>query len=239
MDNKTKILLGIGLAGIAYLIWKNKFPKNTASVGLPVEKIDEQIKKEVPATPSNPETPETPATPASPSPASPDTPSTPAAPVIPVIPPFDFDQYFKDHPIVIDIDPNVGSTMVVNPPAYGNADPFAKYQNCITLAKYFELKNSGVYISPDVCIENTGNPISAKDMENAFKMRDVQNELSRDAFGDLNAFMTASDVYYIGGWAGGESVFPTTGSSGGSGGGSLSEAQRDLFRMGYGGDFSG
>lgn len=229
MDNKTKILLGIGLAGIAYLIWKNKSPKDTASVHLPVEKIDEQIKKEIPTTPSTPASPETPATPA--------TPAAPTEPIVPVIPPFDFDQYFKDHPIVIDIDPNVGSTMVVNPPAYGNADPFAKYQNCITLAKYFELKNSGVYISPDVCIENTGNPISAKDMENAFKMKDVQNELSRDAFGDLNAFMTASDVYYIGGWAGGESVFPNTG-SGGSNGGSLSEAQRDLFRMGYGGDFS-
>jgi hypothetical protein len=200
MEKQTKILLGLAAAGVvAYLVFKSKKPKkSTASVHLPVEKIDEQIKKELPKeeTPASPATPSSPATPATPaSPSTPSTPSTPAAPVIPEIPAFDFEQYFKDHPIVFDIDPNVGSTMVVNPPAYGNTDPFAKYQNCISLEEYMDLKAKGVPMSPDVCIIGTGNPISAKDMENAFKMKDFKNELSRDQLGGLNNFMRRGTDY--------------------------------------------
>lgn len=39
-------------------------------------------------------------------------------------------------------------------------------------------------------------------LENSFTPKEFKNELSIDAFGNLNNFMTASDVYYIGGWAG-------------------------------------
>lgn len=41
-------------------------------------------------------------------------------------------------------------------------------------------------------------------LENSFTPKEFKNELSVDAFGNLNNFMTASDVYYIGGWAGGK-----------------------------------
>jgi hypothetical protein len=41
-------------------------------------------------------------------------------------------------------------------------------------------------------------------LENSFTPKEFKNELSIDAFGNLNNFMTASDVYYIGGWAGGK-----------------------------------
>lgn len=234
MDNKTKILIGVALAGVAYFLWKKK--SSTASVDLPVEKIDEQFKKELPketpATPASPETPVVTPSPA-PSPASP----TPApTDSIPKLPDFDFEQYFKDNPIKFDIDTNIGSSLVNTNVV--STDPFAAYQNCITLAKYFELKNSGAPIPPDTCIIGTGNPISEKDrLQNAFQMRDVQNELSRDAFGNLNAFMQQGKDYtqifdpnaFAGdNYGGGET----------SGGGGLSDRQRDLFRMGYGGDFS-
>ena len=39
-------------------------------------------------------------------------------------------------------------------------------------------------------------------LQNSFTPKDFKNELSIDYFGNLNSFMTASDVYYIGGWAG-------------------------------------
>ena len=39
-------------------------------------------------------------------------------------------------------------------------------------------------------------------LENSFTPKEFKNELSIDYFGNLNSFMTASDVYYIGGWAG-------------------------------------
>ena len=42
-------------------------------------------------------------------------------------------------------------------------------------------------------------------LENSFTPKEFKNELSIDAFGNLNSFMTASDVYYIGHWAGGPS----------------------------------
>jgi hypothetical protein len=199
MDNKTKILVGIGLAGIAYLIWKNKKAQTSAaSVHLPVEKIDEQIKKvipkeETPATPSTPSTPSTPATPASP--AAPSTPSTPASevPVIPAIPDFDFEQYFKDHPIVID--PNIGSSLVNT--NIVNTDPFAQYnQNCMSAAEWLKRKEEGT-LPPinSYCVAGDALIISDKDrLQNAFQMKDVQNEISRDPLG-LNTFMQQGKDY--------------------------------------------
>lgn len=184
MNNKTKIIIGIGLAGIAYLIWKNKkAPTSMASVHLPVEKIDEQFKKEVPKE-------ETPATPASPStPATPSSPATPAPsePVVPVIPPFDFEQYFKDHPIVID--PNIGSSLV-------NTNIPQQPQNCMSVDEWLTRKQNGT-LPPDnsYCIEGNGLIITDKErLQNAFQMKDVKNELSRDQLG-LNTFMQRGTNY--------------------------------------------
>lgn len=40
-------------------------------------------------------------------------------------------------------------------------------------------------------------------LQNSFVPKEFRNELSSDAFGNLNDFMKASDIYYIGNWAGG------------------------------------
>ena len=267
MERNTKILIGLAAAGVvAYLVLKPK--KAIASAPISQKKltpkvITEDIKKELPvenvkevpkettpivvepSTPATPITPTTPITPSKPieitpgTPIIPPTPSEPEAPIIPQIPDFDFEKYFKEHPIEFNIDPNVGSTMVVNPPAYGNTDPFAQYNNCIPLEQYMDLKSRGVPMSPNVCIEGTGNPISEKDrLQNAFQMKDFKNELSRDAFGDLNSFMQQGADFNIfrGDELAGDNY--TTSGGGGWGGIGLSERQRDLFRMGYGGDFS-
>ena len=215
MERNTKILIGVAAAGVvAYLVFKPK--KAVASTPISKKKltpkvISDDIKKELPIDvvkevpkgttpiiidPTTPATPITPSTPINTTPPTPFTPLEPQAPIIPEIPAFDFEQYFKEHPIVFDIDPNVGSTMVVNPPAYGNTDPFAKYDNCITLEQYFDLKARGVPMSPDVCIQGNALIISDKErQQNAFQMKDVKNELSRDAFGDLNSFMKQGQDY--------------------------------------------
>lgn len=39
-------------------------------------------------------------------------------------------------------------------------------------------------------------------LQNSFVPKEFRNELSPDAFGNLDAFMTASDIYFIGNWAG-------------------------------------
>ena len=189
MNNKTKILIGIGLAGIAYLIWKNKSKTSTASVHLPVEKIDEQIKKELPKeTPATPSTPVNPATPSTP--VVTPTPSSPETPV--AIPDFDFEQYFKDHPIVFDIDPNIGSSLVnTNLP---------KQQKCMTTAEWLKRKEEGT-LPPinSYCVEGDGLIITDKErLQNAFQMKDIRNELSRDAFGNLDNFMErGTDFSYL------------------------------------------
>jgi hypothetical protein len=188
MNNKTKILIGISLAGIAYLIWRSKkAPTSTASINLPVEKIDEHFKKEVPKseTPSTPSTPSTPESPSTPAPSSPATP-VPSEPVAPVIPPFDFEQYFKDHPIVID--PNIGSSLVnTNIP---------QQQKCMSVDEWLTRKQNGT-LPPDnsYCIEGNGLIITDKErLQNAFKMKEVKNEFSIDPLG-LNTFMQRGTNY--------------------------------------------
>ena len=264
MEKQTKILIGLAAAGVvAYLVFKPK--KASASTPISQKKltpkvISEDIKKELPidvvkevpkgttpiiVEPSTPATPITPSTPINTTPPTPFTPleptpskpSEPEAPIIPQIPDFDFEQYFKEHPIEFNIDPNIGSSLVNT--NIINTDPFAQYNNCIPLEQYMDLKSRGVPMSPNVCIEGTGNPISEKDrLQNAFQMKDFKNELSRDAFGDLNSFMQQGADFNIfrGDELAGDNY--TTSGGGGIGGIGLSERQRDLFRMGYGGDFS-
>jgi len=209
MDNKTKILLGIGLAGIAYFLWK-KSPKSTASVDLPVEKIDEQLKKELPKD----ETPITPSKPVI---------TTPSEQiVIPDMP-----------PIVIDFSnlaPNIGSSLV-------NTNVIQQ-QKCMSVDEWLKRKENDT-LPPinSYCVESGGLIITDKQrLENAFQMRDYKNELSRDAFGNLNAFMEQgqdyTQIFDPNTFAGDNYLGETSGST------ILSDTQRDLFRMGYGGDFS-
>ena len=156
MDNKTKILIGIGLAGIAYFLWK-KSSKNTASVELPVEKIDEQLKKELPKD----ETPITPSKPVIPTPSG--------QIVIPDMP-----------PIVIDFSnlaPNIGSSLV-------NTNVIQQ-QKCLTVEEWLKMKENDT-LPPinSYCVESGGLIITDKQrLENAFQMKDFKNELSRDSFG--------------------------------------------------------
>jgi hypothetical protein len=168
MDNKTKILIGIGLAGIAYFLWK-KSPKSTASVDLPVEKIDEQLKKELPKD----ETPITPSKPVI---------TTPSEQiVIPDMP-----------PIVIDFSnlaPNIGSSLV-------NTNVIQQ-QKCLTVEEWLKMKENDT-LPPinSYCVESGGLIITDKQrLENAFQMKDFKNELSRDSFGNLNSFMQRGTDY--------------------------------------------
>jgi antitoxin component HigA of HigAB toxin-antitoxin module len=168
MDNKTKILIGIGLAGIAYFLWK-KSPKSTASVDLPVEKIDEQLKKELPKD----ETPITPSKPVIPTPSE--------KIVIPDMP-----------PIVIDFSnlaPNIGSSLV-------NTNVIQQ-QKCLTVEEWLKMKENDT-LPPinSYCVESGGLIITDKQrLENAFQMKDFKNELSRDSFGNLNSFMQRGTDY--------------------------------------------
>ena len=168
MDNKTKILIGIGLAGIAYFLWK-KSPKSTASVDLPVEKIDEQLKKELPKD----ETPITPSKPVIPTPSE--------QIVIPDMP-----------PIVIDFSnlaPNIGSSLV-------NTNVIQQ-QKCLTVEEWLKMKENDT-LPPinSYCVESGGLIITDKQrLENAFQMKDFKNELSRDSFGNLNSFMQRGTDY--------------------------------------------
>jgi hypothetical protein len=52
-------------------------------------------------------------------------------------------------------------------------------------------------------------------LQNSFVPKEFRNELSSDAFGNLNAFMTPSDIYYIGNWAGGGWGGSSSGNRGG------------------------
>ena len=52
-------------------------------------------------------------------------------------------------------------------------------------------------------------------LQNSFVPKEFRNELSSDAFGNLNSFMTASDIYYIGNWAGGSWGGSSSGNRGG------------------------
>ena len=168
MDNKTKILIGIGLAGIAYFLWE-KSPKSTASVDLPVEKIDEQLKKELPKD----ETPITPSKPVIPTPSE--------QIVIPDMP-----------PIVIDFSnlaPNIGSSLV-------NTNVIQQ-QKCLTVEEWLKMKeNDSLPPINSYCVESGGLIITDKQrLENAFQMKDFKNELSRDSFGNLNSFMQRGTDY--------------------------------------------
>jgi hypothetical protein len=169
MENKTKILIGLGLAGIAYLIWKKKAPKGTASVDLPVKKIEDQIKKELPKE----ETPSTPSKPV--------IPSTPEQIIIPDMP-----------PIVIDFSnlaPNIGSSLV-------NTNVLQQ-QKCLTVEEWLKMKENDT-LPPinSYCVESGGLIITDKQrLENAFQMKDFKNELSRDSFGNLNSFMQRGTDY--------------------------------------------
>ena len=60
-----------------------------------------------------------------------------------------------------------------------------------------DIKSPEPYIEPYIITDQ-------ERLENSFTPKEFKNELSVDAFGNLNNFMTASDVYYIGGWAGGK-----------------------------------
>lgn len=52
-------------------------------------------------------------------------------------------------------------------------------------------------------------------LQNSFVPKEFRNELSPDAFGNLDAFMTASDIYFIGNWAGGSWGGSSSGNRGG------------------------
>lgn len=237
MANSNKILLGVGIFGlIGYYLFKNKSTANTPNTPKP-KNTTPSVKVAEPSTPSTPKIPIN-------TPIVADVPIVAPAPKVynPIINPetgkivspkpiiipseVDFEQYFKDHPIMFDIDPNVTSTMVVNPSYYGETDPFAQYQNCISLKEYFAKKDRGIQMSPDTCIIGTGNPISEKDMQNAFQMKDFKNELSRDSFGDLNSFMRQGQDHTNDGGG--------FGSGGGFGGGSpIYRGDSDIY--GHGG----
>jgi hypothetical protein len=201
MDNKTKILIGLGLAGVAYLLWKKSPKSSTASVDLPVKKIEDQIKNELPKE---------------------ETPSTPSKPVIPeqiVIPDMP--------PIVIDFSnlaPNIGSSLV-------NTNVLQQ-QKCLTVEEWLKMKENDT-LPPlnSYCVESGGLVITDKQrLENAFQMKDIQNELSRDSFGNLNSFMQRGTDY---------SYLDEGSEYGGSAFGGLTDRERDRIRMGYGGNLSG
>jgi len=223
MEKSNKLLIGLGLFGlIGYFLYKNKStaasPNKPKQKGTSSEKVVENSAPSTPQIPIN--TPIVADVPiVTPAPIFTPTPIVTPAPIVKsepivynpivhpetgkIVPPItpivipsevDFEQYFKDHPIVFDYTPDVTSTMVVNPPAYGNTDPFAQYQNCISLKEYFAKKEKGIPMPPDTCILGTSAPISEKDMQNAFKMQEFQNELSRDSLG-LNTFMNQGKDY--------------------------------------------
>jgi len=165
MDNKTKILIGLGLAGIAYLIWKKKAPKGTASVDLPVKKIEDQIKKELPKE---------------------ETPSTK-----PVIPPEQI--IIPDMPpIVIDFSnlaPNIGSSLVNT--YIPQQQKCLTVEEWLKMKENDSLPpiNSYCVESGGLIINDKQR------LENAFQMKDFKNELSRDSFGNLNSFMQRGTDY--------------------------------------------
>jgi hypothetical protein len=165
MDNKTKILIGLGLAGIVYFLWK-KAPKSTASVKLPVKKIDDQIKKELPkeSTPSKPVIP-----------------SNPEQIIVPDMP-----------PIVIDFSnlaPNIGSSLV-------NMNVLQQQKCLTVEEWLKMKENDTLPPLNSYCVESGGLVITDKQrLENAFQIKDFKNELSRDSFGNLNSFMQRGTDY--------------------------------------------
>jgi hypothetical protein len=164
MEKSTKIIIGLGILGLGFYLYK-KYAKPSTSTTNPI--IDKNTGKLV-----EPKV----VSPASPAPAKP-APIDPASGklVIPDMP-----------PIVVDysnLNPNIGSSLVNT-----NITP-SKYSDCLTLTQFFDMKSKGT-LPQTYCINNNQEILTEKDLQNQFKMKDAKNELSRDQFGNLNSMMT-------------------------------------------------